>query len=30
MALELRPGALADALAQGGELRYPPAFAALG
>jgi putative acetyltransferase len=30
MALELRPGVLADALARGGELRYPPAFAALG
>ena len=30
MALELRPGALAAALAAGGELRYPPAFAALG
>lgn len=30
MALELRPGALAEALAEGGEIRYPPAFAALG
>ncbi len=30
MALELRPGALAEALARGGEIRYPPAFAALG
>ena len=29
MALELRPGALGEALAEGGELRYPPAFAAL-
>jgi putative acetyltransferase len=29
MALELRPGALAEALAEGGEIRYPPAFAAL-
>lgn len=34
MALELRPGALAEALAEAGtgrgELRYPPAFATLG
>ncbi len=30
MARELRPGALAEALADGGEIRYPPAFAALG
>jgi putative acetyltransferase len=31
MALEVRPGALAGALANGdSELRYPPAFAALG
>ena len=30
MAIELRPGALAGALAGGNELRYPPAFAALG
>lgn len=30
MALELRDGALARALAHGSEIRYPPAFAALG
>lgn len=30
MALELRPGALADALTDGGEIRYSPAFASLG
>jgi putative acetyltransferase len=30
MAFEVRPGALADALAHGGEIRYPAPFAALG